>query len=204
MTIASQRFQYPTYTVRTKVFKLFGGSYDIYAPDGSLVLFASKKSFKLKEDIRLYSDKEKSEELLVIKARQILDFQSAYDVEDAITHERLGAFKRKGWKSIARDEWIVMDPQDNDIGVIKEESVFLGVLRRLMAVFAINLIPQSYQCEMGGELACTFRDHFNPFVKKIEVDFGEDGTIGLKPRLDKRMGLAAAILLCVIEGKQNG
>jgi hypothetical protein len=204
LMIANNRFRYPTYTIRTKVLQVFGGSYDIYAPDGSLVLFASKKAFKLKEDIRLFSDKEKSEELLVIRARQIIDFRSAYDIEDATTHERVGTLKRKGFKSIARDEWIIMDADDKEVGIIQEDNLSLALLRRVMAMFVINLIPQSYRCEMNGEIVCTFRDHFNPLVKKIEVDFGDDGALGLKPRLDRRMGLAAAVLLCAIEGKQSG
>jgi hypothetical protein len=44
-----------------------------------------------------------------------------------------------------------------------------------------------------------FKQNFNPFVTKIIADFSED------PRgmLDRRLGLAAGILLCAIEGKQD-
>ena len=204
--IAAERFRHQSYTVRTKVFKLFGGSFDIYAPDGSMVLHASQKAFKLKEDIRRYSGKDKTEELLVIKARSILDFASAYDVEDSVSRQRLGALKRRGWKSMVKDEWIVMDHLDNDIGKIKEDNLWLGLLRRLMAYFVINPIPQQYHCEMNGATVCTFKQNFNPLVKKIQVEFpeGTAGGRGLGPRLEPRMSLAAAILLCAIEGKQVG
>lgn len=45
----------------------------------------------------------------------------------------------------------------------------------------------------------TFKQNFNPFVTKIIADFSEDP----KGMLDRRLGLAAGILLCAIEGKQD-
>ena len=45
-------------------------------------MFSEQKMFRLREDIRVYSDESKSQEVLSIKARQILDFSAAYDVVD--------------------------------------------------------------------------------------------------------------------------
>ena len=198
----TQRYTYSTYTVRAKVLKLFGGSFDLFDPEGNLVLHASQQAFKLKEDIRLYTDKSKTEELLTIKARQIIDFSSAYDIEDTTTGEKLGALKRKGWKSIVRDRWILMDTGDNEVGYIQEDNAWLGVVRRLMAAFVVNLIPQSYQCVIRDTVVCTFKQNFNPFVKKVTVNFPEASSLR-EASIDKRLGLATAILLCAIEGKQN-
>ncbi len=192
--MTSERFRQPTYQVRKKVFKLFGGSFDIYGPDGSLVLFASQKAFKLKEDIRLYGDNDKAEELLVIKARSIIDFSAAYDVEDPTSGQKLGAFKRKGWRSLLRDEWIVMDASDQEIGFLKEDNAMIATLRRF-----INLIPQNYHCEVNGAYACTYKQNFNPFVYKLNIEFPE-----VSSSFDKRMALAGAVLLSAIEGKQGG
>ena len=192
--MTSERFRQPTYQVRKKVFKLFGGSFDVYGPDGSLVLFASQEAFKLKEDIRLYGDKGKAEELLVIKARSIIDFSAAYDVEDPTSGQKLGAFKRKGWRSLLRDEWIVMDASDQEIGFLKEDNAMMATLRRF-----ISLIPQNYHCEVNGAYACTYKQNFNPFVYKLNIEFPE-----VSSSFDKRMALAGAVLLSAIEGKQGG
>jgi len=199
---AAQYYRYSTYTVRAKVLKLFGGSFDIFGPDGDMILHASQKAFKLKEDIRLYRDKSKTQELLTIKAREILDFSAAYDVQDPTTNETVGAFRRKGWKSLLRDKWLVMDAAGKEIGTIEEDSAWLGMLRRAMAFFVINLVPQNYRCRLGDSVACTFKQNFNPFVKKIRVDFPEMPAFNTRS-LDRRMGLAAAVLLCAIEGKQG-
>jgi hypothetical protein len=192
--MTTERFRQSSYQVRRKILKIFGGSFDVYGPDGSLVLFASQKAFKLKEDIRLYADKQKTEELLVIKARNIIDWSAAYDVEDPLSGQKLGAFKRKGWSSLLRDQWIVMDTNDTEIGFIKEDSALMALLRRF-----ITLIPQKYHCEVNGALACTYRQNWNPFVMKLNIAFPE-GSSGF----DKRLGIAGAVLLCAIEGKQSG
>ena len=51
--------------------------------------------------------------------------------------QKLGAFKRKGWRSLLRDEWIVMDASDQEIGFLKEDNAMIATLRRF-----ISLIPQ--------------------------------------------------------------
>jgi uncharacterized protein YxjI len=189
------RFGYPHYTVRSKILKVFGGAFHIYNPNEEVVLYANLKAFKIKEDIRLYTGEDMQTEILSIKARQAIDFSATYDIIDTIENIKIGSLRRKGLKSMLKDEWIVMDSEDREIGLIKEESLGLALVRR----FLIDIVPQKYYGIINGVKACTFKQNFNPFVRKIMVDFSHDDT-----RLfDKRLGLAAAILLCSIEGKQG-
>lgn len=188
-------FQHQTYLVRKKVFKVFGGAFRIFDPNGGLAFYSKMKAFKLREDIRLYTGDDMQEEVLTIKARQILDISAAYDVIDPVSNEKVGALKRKGLKSVIKDEWIFMDSNDNEIGFIKEDSMVLALIRRFMT----NLIPQKYFGEINGMPVCTFKQNFNPFVLKLGLDFTPD-TGGL---LDRRLGIAAAVLLCAIEGRQG-
>jgi uncharacterized protein YxjI len=191
-----QIFKFNNYLVRRKILKLFGASFHIFDPDGNVVFFSSQKAFKLKEDIRVYTGEDMQTEVLTILARRIIDFSSAYDVYDpAQAGLKVGALKRKGMKSIIKDEWIIMDAQDKEIGLIQEDSMLLALVRR----FLTNLIPQKYAGMVHGAQVCTFKQNFNPFVMKINLDFSMDAR-GL---LDRRIGIAAAILLCAIEGKQN-
>jgi len=188
-------FEYQTYLLRKQFLKLFGGSFRVYEPTGSLALFASMKAFKLREDITIHPDESKSSELFRIKARNIIDFSSAYDVFDSASGEKLGVFKRRGFKSMLKDEWIIMDAADNDIGIIQEDSWMLALLRR----FLTNLIPQTFHGEIGGVRVFEFKQRFNPFVLKMGLSFTPD----FENRLDRRMGIAAAILLSAIEGRQD-
>lgn len=193
--MSANPFGHSTYVLRKQVLKLFGGSFRIYDPMGDLAIFASMKAFKLKEDITLHPDENKSSELLSIKARSVIDFSSAYDVYDPNTGQKLGALKRKGLKSMLKDEWVIMDAMDNEIGFIREDSLVMALLRRMLT----NLIPQTYHGEVGGLEVFKFKHHFNPFAVRMTLDFTPD--IGNK--LDRRIGIAAAILLAAIEGKQE-
>ena len=191
----AQWYEYQSYLIRRKILKLFGGVFHVYNPHGEVVLYAKMKAFKLKEDIRLYTGEDMQTELLTIKARRVIDFSSEYDVYDATTNEKVGALKRKGLKSMFKDEWLFLDTSDRQIGSIKEDTILLALLRR----FLTNLIPQKYVGEINGTTVCKFAQNFNPFVIKINADFFDDKD----NLLDRRLGIAAAILLCAIEGKQS-
>ena len=193
--MVSSRFEYPTYLLRRKVFKLFGGAFHIFNPQGELTFFANMKAFKLREDIRLYTGEDMQQEILLIKARQIIDISAVYDVFDPVTNLKLGALKRKGLKSIIRDEWLLLDVNDREVGMIQEDSTAMALVRR----FLTNLIPQKYHMTMNGTPVATMKQNFNPFVLKITLDFSPD----FNRMLDRRLGIAAAILLCSIEGRQS-
>jgi len=188
--------QHNEFLLRRKVFRLIGASFEVFTPDGQLALYVNQKGFKLREDIRAYADKEKTQELLVIRARQIIDFSAAYDVFDP-SGALIGTMRRKGFKSIIRDEWKVLDVAGNEVAVVKEDSTGLALVRR----FLTNLIPQSFRFYFHGDQqpAVEYRQKFNLFVYKLNIQFMPPA-VG---RLDKRMGLAAAILIAAIEGRQQ-
>jgi hypothetical protein len=196
---AAGRFDHDKYLLRKQALKVFGGSFRIFSTSGDLVLFASMKAFRLREDIRLYTSEDMTTEILTIKARQIIDFSAAYDVVDPTADEKVGALKRRGFKSMLRDEWIIMDAYDQDIGVIREDSTRLAVLRRLLGDFGTLFMPQGFQGEVRGSTVFWFKQQFNPFVLKLDLDFSADTF----RQLDRRLGIAAAVLLCAIEGRQR-
>jgi uncharacterized protein YxjI len=194
--LASGRFGQSHYMIRRKFFKIFGEAFHIYDLAGNVAFYSKMKAFKLKEDLRIYTGEDMAEEVLSIQARSILDFGATYDVTDPATGERVGALRRKGLKSILRDEWLILDANDQEMGTLQEDSLLLALVRR----FLTNLVPQTFNGEMGGAQVFSFRQHFNPFIQKIDLDYSMD-TAG---RLDRRLGIAAAVLLCAIEGRQEG
>ena len=133
-------FDLDRFLVRRKVFRILGAGFHVYDPAGRVVGFSEQKAFKLKEDIRVFTDEAKSKELLVIRARQIIDFSAAYDVVDSAEGRKVGAARRKGWASILRDSWEILDENDRPIAHLQEDSTALALVRR----FLTNLIPQRY------------------------------------------------------------
>ena len=175
--------------------KLLGGAFRVYDAGEHLLLFSEQKAFKLREDIRVYSDESKTNEVLSIKTQQVLDISATYDVVDTATQQKVGALKRKGLKSVLKDEWEIFDPSGMLIGRVEEDSMLMAIIRR----FLTNLVPQKYHFTMGEQIVGTFQQHFNPFTYRATMDLSADSG----RRLDRRLALAAGILLLAIEGRQN-
>lgn len=188
-------FQFNQYLLKRQVFALTG-KFRIYNPSGQLVLFSQQKMFKLKEDIRIFSDESMTQELLRIQARQIIDFSAAYDVVDPSYQTKVGALRRKGFRSMMRDEWEVLDIHDQPIGILHEDNMTRALLRRFILG---SLLPQDYDLLIGDRRVADFRQRFNLFRYELDLDFSMDTAT----QLDRRIGIAAAILLGTIEGKQK-
>ncbi len=188
-------FQFPSYLLQRQVFALTG-KFRFFDPSGNLVMFSEQKMFRLREDIRVYSDESKQQEVLMIKARQIIDFSAAYDVVDPTTNEKVGVLRRKGWNSLLRDEWEVLNAQDQPIGILFEDSIGLAMLRRLLLG---SLLPQNYDLTIGATRVADLKQRFNLFRYELDLDLSMDTA----KQLDPRLGVAAAILLAAVEGKQS-
>ena len=192
------QFQHNTYLVRQKIFKLFGAAFHIYDASGNVAFYSKQKAFKLKEDIRVYTGEDMQSELLTIRTDQILDIGATYQVHDPQQGGvHVGSLRRKGLKSIVRDEWVFLNPGGQEVGLIQEDSTAMALVRRFLPLGP--LIPQEYNGDLGGIPVCRFKRNFNPFVNKVTLDYSMDQQ-GL---LDRRLGIAAAILLVAIEGKQK-
>jgi len=187
-------FQQSHYLFRRKVFKLFGGAFHVYDENGNLLFYSKQKAFKLREDFRVYSDEHLMEELLIIKTPQILDIGATYNVQDATTGEAIGAIRRKGLKSIIKDEWIFLSKEGREIGRLTESSISGALLSRF-----INLIPQTYVIvSADGREVAEIKQHFNPFVLKYSMTIVEP-----RPSIDRRLLISSGILLAGIERRQQ-
>lgn len=188
-------FHYEHYTFREKMFRFFGGEFGIYDPNGKLVLHSEQKSFRLREDMRLYSDKSRNDEIVSVKARQEQDVGATYEVIDSRSAQIVGFLRRKGLRSImVRDEWLLSDSNKQEVALIQEDSMILGVMRRSIKNL-VYLVPQRYTVSAGGRPVAFFRQNFNPFVLKYDLDLSPDR----EETLDRRLVLTAGILLCAVE-----
>ena len=190
-------FERDTYFAKMKFFKLFGNTIRIYDESKeNLLLYVKQKAFKLKEDITIFADEAQTRAMLKVNARSILDFSAAYDVTDATTGAKIGALRRKGMmSSFVMDAWEILDTQDAVVGKIQEDSWILALVRRYLA----NIIPQKFMFTYGESQVGEVKQTWNPFVPQMRVDFSADSA----KKLDHRLGLAAVVLLQVIEGRQN-
>ena len=188
-------FQSTRYLLKRQVFALTG-TLRLYNPQEQMVLYCQQKLFKLKEDIRVFSDETKTRELLSLQARQILDFSAYYDVFDSVYSTKIGGLRRRGFRSMVQDEWEVFDGQERLLGILMEDSLTQALLRRLLLG---ALLPQNYDLNIGIQRVADYKQRFNPFRYELDLDFQMDSD----NKLDRRLGIAAAILLATIEGRQH-
>jgi len=187
------------YTIRRKVLKLFGAAFHIYDPQGDLVGYCKQKAFKLREDIRIYSDETCTSEWVIIKARSIIDFSTTYDVSFP-GGEVLGSLRRKGMAStFLRDSWMVFGPDNRHIANITEDGSLLAFARRFVE-FVSLISPQSFTlARLDKTPVARFRQHFNPFVYRLGVTVETEDA-----ELNDLVILAAGCLITAIEGRQSG
>jgi hypothetical protein len=185
------------FTIRRKILTLAGAKFHIFDPQGQVIGFCKQKAFKLKEDIRVYSDESMSRELVRIAARAIIDFSAAYDVFDSTSGAKIGAFRRQGFTSMVRDAWSVLDSADREIGQVMEDSTMMALVRRLVPM--AHMIPQTYALRQGkgGAMLAEYRTHFNPFVYRL--------TVKVLPAcpVSPHLVLAGGMLIAAIEGRQK-
>ncbi len=193
---ADERYQFPEYIVRRRILTLIGTALDIITSEGYSVLFCYAKPFRLKEDMRVYDSDARTQELLAIKARQWLDFSTAYDVLDTVTGEWIGTLKRCGWRSMLRDKWEVYDTGGLLLGTVEEDSWLLA-----LRWFLVDMIPPSYDVRnVQGELLAEAKQFSNPFIYKLRLTV-DDRYASMQ--LDRRLILATCLLLATIEGRER-
>ena len=107
-------------------FKITTISNDFTATDasGNTIAYVRQKMFKLKEAVTVYSDDSKRKELYQIKANKWLDWSAAYAIFDA-EGKHIGKVARKGWKSLWKAEYVIIDQHEKEQFRVKEESAFV-------------------------------------------------------------------------------
>ena len=187
------------YTVRRKILKVFGAAFHVYDQHGQVVAYCKQKAFKLKEDIRLYTDESLSTPLVVLQTKQIIDFGATFSVT-LPSGEVIGSFRRKGLKSsFLRDHWDVFDNEGQLIAELRERGGFAPFARRYIDLVAA-FFPQKYDLHPadGGPPIASIRQHFNWFVYRLGVTVHREDA-----QLDDLMLLSGASLIAAIEGRQS-
>jgi uncharacterized protein YxjI len=110
-------------------FKLIALAPRMFVTDatGQNVCFVSQKVLALKEDIQVYTDESRSNELYRIKADRILDFSAVYRFTRTANGQGFGAIRSKGWRSIWRATYEVTDANDNITHKIEEDNPWVKV-----------------------------------------------------------------------------
>ncbi len=175
-------FSHPNYSVKQSFWAIFGRKTRVYAPDGSLVAFIKRPLFKWKEEQTIYADEAQTQPLLFIKARKAIAINMVRDVFDANTGELVGSIKSRGWKSIIRDTWDILDPHEQPVGIMQEDG--MSLLRRMFPI-----LLGKWKIELQGQMVCYVKQVFKFFAKEYTMDMSMN-----QGRMDPRFAMALAVL----------
>lgn len=108
-------------------------SNDFVATDagGKTLAYVRQKMFKLKEDILIYSNQNKTQIDYRIRADKWIDFSAAYSMKNANGIE-IGKVARKGWKSIWKTEYELIDQNQKLQNHIREDNAWVKVYDSLL------------------------------------------------------------------------
>ena len=111
---------------------------DFVAKDtlGVTLAYVKQKMFKLKEDILIYNDESKSKIEYRIQADQWIDFSAAYSMKDQNGTE-LGKIARKGWKSLWKTEYELIDQHKKLQYHIREDNAWVKVFDAMLGQIPI-------------------------------------------------------------------
>ncbi|MEZ7493921.1 hypothetical protein QO206_00375 [Leeuwenhoekiella aequorea] len=159
------------------VFKIGTFSNDFTATDanGNLLAYARQKMFKLKEDIQIFADTSKNQLNYQIKADRWLDFSAAYAFYDA-NGNAFGKIVRKGWRSIWKAKYQIVDASNNPEYTIEEENGWVKVADSLLGeipvagAFTGYLFNPSYSVtNLKGEKIARLKKQASFFGRKFQI-----------------------------------
>ena len=169
-------FDLDSYMCRRKVIALTG-KISVFDSSGSIVAFSKQKMFKLREEVRVFTDESEGTPLLMVKARNIIDFGATFDVV-APDGRAVGALRRKGFKSMVRDQWIVLGSGDSVDGSLDEAGGTGLALARRFIPFVAWFVTQDYTLTVNGATIARMQRNRNPFVSKLAVQVERGVTAG--------------------------
>ena len=110
---------------------------------GKIIAYVRQKMFKFKEDIQVFSDESRTQVNYRIKADKWIDFSAAYSFTDSSGRE-LGKVARKGWASLWKANYDIIDQQQQFQYKIREENAWVKVADGLLGQIPILNIFTGY------------------------------------------------------------
>ncbi|WP_290701893.1 hypothetical protein [Lacinutrix sp.] len=167
--------------------------------EGKTVAYVKQKMFKLKEAITIYSDTTKTKVDYTIAANKWLDFSAAYGFKDA-QGNNLGKVARKGWTSIWKANYEIIDQQDKLQYRVSEANPWVKVLDSMLGEIPILGFFTGYFFHPTYNVT-NLRDEVIVKLKKEPSFFGKEFKVELIKPIDNddddriMLGLMMMVLL---------
>lgn len=171
---------------------------------GKVIAYVRQKMFKLKEDIEVFEDDSRTQVNYNIKADKWIDFSTAYSFTDN-TGKELGKVARKGWASLWKANYDIIDQHQKPQYKIREENAWVkvadGVLGQIpiLSIFTGYLFNPSY-------VVLDSKEQIVVRLKKEASFFGRKFTISqVKPTdADDDHRITLSLMMLVLLERRRG
>ncbi|TXE17089.1 hypothetical protein ES692_10540 [Psychroserpens burtonensis] len=152
-------------------------SNDFSAKDanGRTVAYVRQKMFKLKEDINIYDNENRTRLTHNIRADKWIDFSAAYSFKDAQGKE-IGKIARKGWASVWKAHYELIDQHQKLQYHIREDNAWVKVLDSVLGQLPIiggltgYLFNPSYTVtDLNDQAICQLKKEASFFGRKFKL-----------------------------------
>lgn len=168
-----------------------GKKYIIKNKKRDRVAYCERESF-FKEGLTVYDDENKQKQLFSIRQISLTKFTGLFEVLDA-EDEVVGYLRRKGVKSLVRDEWVILEEKKNEIGTAKSDYL----LKDLARMKYFRSIPYRYEIIQQGKKIGVYKQRFTLLKRSYKLQMKKD----TEQKIDRRLLLSLSICLDAVEEK---
>lgn len=168
---------------------------------GKSVAYIRQKMFKFKEEVGVFSDNSRSDQLFVIKADRIIDFSARYNFTFAENGAPVGSVKRQGMRSLWRSQYEVADEAGENAMTLREENpwakFFDGLLGELPLIGMLSgyLFHPAYALtDTSGQLLLRLVKKPSFFESRFEVEKHQE-----MDSLEEWRALLALLMMVLLE-----
>lgn len=185
-------FSFNNYVIKPQGLSI-GGKYRVFDPDNTPVLYVEYKTKWSKPftTYHIYSDDKKQHELLLIQDGESEEWSDYCDVIDVPTGEKIGGI-HVDWENWFKDDWRIVNAAGETVGLLREKSTGRAILHDLTD----GILPQIIYISLNDRPMAELKQKSVMIGHHLLVDF----SLGASSQLDRRLGLAAAIMVAVHQG----
>ena len=144
--------------------------FNITDKDGNYVAYVRQKMFKLKEDVIVFNDESKSQELFRIKADRWLDFNASYSINDLLNNKNYGRLARKGMRSFWKSHYEIFDENDQLKFNISEDNAWVKIIP-IIGMFTGYILNPSYTVkDANGNAYFKLKKMPSLFGRRFQLD----------------------------------
>ena len=157
-------------------------TYRVYTLDGAMVACVDQPWFVLRTELVMYADEAQLRPILVLKNRRIAALNMEHDLFDAGSGQRLGVIRTRGWRSVWRNTWDILDGDERPAGQMLEDGHWFW--RRL-----VRFLPGRHHIELGGREVARIAQRFHFFRREFQLEI-----LPVDDPIEPRFAIACALI----------